>query len=156
MQHLSVRLSVAVITFLLGITSSNMVSSLRSHTAFNSEVEREVLQAEQEYIRAHTERDVSALDRVLADDFTAFNGRMNKAQRLAMLASPDFTIISLSTTDVRVHAEGDEAWVIGKARMIARRGDREFVTPPYAYTRHYERRRGRWQVVSFSVSRMLW
>jgi ketosteroid isomerase-like protein len=151
--HTATRLPVALVTFFVGIAAANLGAPLWTgasvaHTA----EERAVLTVERQYIRAHLERDVDALDRVLADDFTSFGGRVRKEQRLALLANPWFTVASLETDDVSVGVSGDEAWVAGRARLSGRYGGRDFTTPPYRYTRRYEKRGGRWQIVSCAFS----
>jgi ketosteroid isomerase-like protein len=152
MQHYAIRISAAVLTFVVGMTAAGLVNSLRHGTAPDSGAAREVMEVEREYLRAHLERDVEALDRVLADDFTSFRGRVRKPHRMALVANPYFTILSLATEDVRVEVKGDEAWVTGKARMRSRFKEREFTSPQYTFTRRYERRDGRWQVVSLVVA----
>ena len=102
--------------------------------------------------RAHTERDVAALDRVLADDFTSFSGKVRKEQRLALLANPYFVVTSLATDGVSVSVRGDEAWVSGTARLSGSFRGRDFTTPRYEFMRRYERRDGRWQIVSCDFS----
>jgi hypothetical protein len=99
-------------------------------------------------LRAHVERDVAALDRVLADDFTMFGGKVTKEHRLALLSNPLFVVTSLKTDDVNVVVSGGEAWVTGTAKMAGRFRKREYSTPRYGFTRHYEKRGGRWQIVS--------
>jgi ketosteroid isomerase-like protein len=151
--RLFARLPVALVTFFIGVATANLGARLwPGATAAHSGDERAVLEVEREYIRAHTERDVAALDRVLADDFTSFGGRVGKEQRLALLASPLFTVTSLETDDVSVGVSGDEAWVAGRARMSGSFRGRDFTTPQYRFTRRYERRGGRWQIVSCAFS----
>jgi ketosteroid isomerase-like protein len=146
MQHQAIRLSVALATFLFGITASNLFNGyLRD--APDGAAEREVWRVEQEYVRAHLERDVSALDRVLADDFSSFRGRVRKEHRMALLANPLFKIVSLKTEGVRVEVSGDEARVTGKARLKGESWGREFESPRYEYTRRLAKRDGRWQIV---------
>ena len=152
MQHYAIRISSAVLTFVVGITAAGLVNSLRYSTVSYSGAEQEVMEAEREYLRAHLERDVEALDRVLADDFAAFRGRVRKPHRMALIANPYFTVLSLSTKDVRVYVKGDEAWVTGKAKMKSRFNERERTSPNYEFTRRYEKRDGRWQVAFLAVN----
>lgn len=152
MQRFALRISIALATFFIGSAAAYLPHVLRFDTASSSEAEREVLRVEAEYLRAHLERDVAALDRVLAEDFSSFGGRIKKEQRLALVANPLFSISSLSTSDVRVRVSGDEAWVSGKAQMKARFKDREFARPSYEFTRRYVKRQGQWQIISMSFS----
>ena len=143
MQRQAIRLTVAFATFLVGITSTSVLNAFRADT---DSAEREVLSVEREYVRAHLERDVAALERLLADDFTSFRGRVRKEHRLAMLANPYFEVVSLSTRDVEVSVSGDEARVSGKATLKGVLAGREFETPDYKYTRQLTKRDGRWQI----------
>jgi ketosteroid isomerase-like protein len=153
MQHYAyaLRLSAALATFLFGVTATNFLSAFLP-TASDGAAERDVLSVEREYVRAHLERDVAALDRALAEDFSSFGGRVRKEHRMALLANPLFKVVSLSTGDVRVSVSGDEARVTGKARMKGSTRGREFETPPYEYTRRLTKREGRWQIVHMKFS----
>ena len=144
MRYYATRIPAALITFVLGVASSNLVGYVWS----GSSDERDVLAVEREYVRAHVERDVAALDRALADDFSMFGGRVKKEHRLALISNPLFAITSLKTSDVQVVVSGGHALVTGTARLSGSFRGREFSTPRYGYTRHLERRGGRWQIVS--------
>ena len=144
MRYYATRIPAALITFVLGVASSNLVGYVWS----GSSDERDVLAVEREYIRAHVEQDVAALDRVLAEDFSMFGGRVKKEHRLALISNPLFAITSLKTSGVQVVVSGGHALVTGTARLSGSFRGREFGTPRYGYTRHLEKRGGRWQIVS--------
>ena len=144
MRYFATRIPAALITFVLGVASSG----LAGYVGLGSSDERDVLAVEREYVRAHVERDVAALDRVLADDFSMFGGRITKEHRLALISNPFFAVTSLKTEDVQVVVDGNEAFVTGTARLSGSFRGREFNTPRYGYTRHFEKRGGRWQIVS--------
>jgi ketosteroid isomerase-like protein len=144
MRYYATRIPAALITFVLGVASANLLGYVWA----GSSEERAVLAVEREYVRAHVERDVAALDRVLADDFSMFGGRIKKEHRLALISNPLFVITALKTDDVQVVVNGKEAFVTGTARFSGSFRRREFSTPRYGYTRHLEKRGGRWQIVS--------
>jgi ketosteroid isomerase-like protein len=144
MRYYATRIPAALITFFLGVASADLVGYVWA----GSSEERAVLAVEREYVRAHVERDVAALDRVLADDFSMFGGRVKKEHRLALISNPLFAVTSLKTADVRVVVNGKEAILTGTARLSGSFRGREFNTPRYGYTRHLEKRGGRWQIVS--------
>lgn len=152
MRSYAIRLSVAVATFLAGSALAGLFGFSPFWEPARGPEERAVLAVEREYIRAHTERDVAALERVLADDFTSFKGRVRKSHRLALLANPLFKVSSLVTDDVTVHVRGSRARVSGTARMAGSFRGRAFDIPPYDFTRRYEKRDGRWQIVSCEFS----
>jgi ketosteroid isomerase-like protein len=144
MRYYATRIPAALITFVLGVATSNLVGYVWS----GSSDERDVLAVEREYVRAHVERDVDALDRVLAEDFSMFGGRITKEHRLALISNPLFAVTALQTSDVQVVVDGGHALVTGTARLSGSFRGREFNTPRYGYTRHLEKRGGRWQIVS--------
>jgi ketosteroid isomerase-like protein len=150
MRAYAIRLSIAFATFLAGTSAAGLLDFTPS--ADRDAAAREVLAVEREYIRAHTERDVAALERVLADDFTSFGGRVRKSHRLAMLANPFFKVASLVTEDVRVSVRGRSARVSGTARMSGSFRGRSFDIPRYDFTRTLEKRDGRWQIVACEFS----
>ncbi len=144
MRYYATRIPAALITFVLGVASANLLGYVWAGSA----EENAVLAVEREYVRAHVERDVAALDRVLADDFTMFGGRVTKGHRLALVSNPLFAVTALKTEGVQVVVDGDEVVVTGAARLTGSFRGREFNTPRYGYTRHLEKRGGRWQIVS--------
>ena len=144
MRYYATRIPAALIAFVIGVAASNLAGQGWSGTSD----ERAVLAVEREYVRAHVERDVAALDRALAEDFTMFGGRVTKEHRLALVSNPLFVVTSLQTSDVNVVVAGGRALVTGTARLSGSFRGREFNTPRYGYTRHLEKRGGRWQIVS--------
>ena len=149
MRYFATRVPAALITFVLGLVSANLLGEVWA----SSSEERAVLAVEREYVRAHVERDVAALDRVLADDFSMFGGRVNKEHRLALISNPLFKVTSLRTDDVQVVVISKrEALLTGTAKMSGSFRGREYTTPRYGFTRRYEKREGRWQVVSCEFS----
>jgi ketosteroid isomerase-like protein len=152
MTHYAIRLSVTLATFFIGIAATNFLNILPFGTTPHGDAERGVLKVEREYVRAYLERDVAALERVLADDFTSFRGRVKKEHRLALLANPLFTVTSLSTEDVSIRVSGDVAFLSGSARMTGSFRGHEFASPRYGFVRRLELREGRWQIVSCEFS----
>jgi len=150
-------LFVSLATFLIGITLASPWSAGPHHSAvLHSSAEQELLSVERKYLDAHIQRDVAALDSVLADDFVVVHrfGRIgDKAERLALVDNPDFTFLSVDTSDVDVFVNGDEGMVTGRAVVHGRYADHEFVSPQYRYTRRYEKREGRWQIISVQFGR---
>jgi ketosteroid isomerase-like protein len=154
MRFIIIRFAVALITFAFGTTAAYLLPSRHSISVrkHNPCAESAVLQVEDEYLRAYRERDVAALNRILADNFTVFHGRVTKADRLALLSNPDFIVDSLDTTETDVNVDGNDAWVSGKAHMSGSYMGRDFHTRPYRFRRHYERTGAGWQIVSCEFS----
>jgi ketosteroid isomerase-like protein len=156
MKYLAIRFLVALSTFFIGISASALLSPLRFDAVSNGEAKQEILQLERRYIQAHLERDVDALDDILADEFTIRGrwGRVTtKARRLALLENPDFAFAAINTDNVQVEVNGESATVTGNAFIRSRYEDEEQVSPTYRFKRRYEKRDGRWQVVSVRIGR---
>jgi len=161
MLRYGIRLSVSVATFFLSLALSAALSLLPSAAprASASAFEREVLNANEEYLQAHMDRDVAALDRLLADEFT-IGGRygrvVSKSRRLAMLSDPDVSFLSFEGEETRVSASGTDGEVSGRAVLRGSYRGREYVSPPYRYLRKFEKRDGRWQLVGVEIFRGRW
>src|ERR1044072_3057692 len=126
MRYYATRIPAALITFLLGVGSANLLGYV-----WAAPEERAVLAVERASVRAHVERDVEALDRVLADDFSMFGGRVTKEHRLALISNPIFAVTALKTEDVQVVVSEGHALVTGTARLSGSFRGREFNTPRY-------------------------
>jgi ketosteroid isomerase-like protein len=156
MQRIIIHLLVSVATFLIGTVITAPWSAERQTATPHTQVEQELLGIERRYLDAHINRDTATLDSILADDFTIMHryGRVgDKAERLALVENPYFTFVSVDTDNVDVVVNGDEAMVTGRAVVRGRYEEREFQSPPYRFTRRYEKRDGRWQIVSVQFSR---
>jgi hypothetical protein len=156
MLRYGVRLSVSIVTFLLGVALSFAPSLFSSGAPGGSALGSEVLEANQAYLRAHIDRDVAALDRLLADEFVIggrYGGVTTKAQRLALLSDPDFSFVGINGWDTRVTADENYGEVSGYAVLTGGYSGHETTSSPYRYTRRFERRDGRWQVVGVEVYR---
>ena len=153
-QH-AFRLIVALLTFAIGLISATLLQGSRLNAVSNSKVEQEILQVEREYIQAHLSRDTAALDSILADEFTFGNRRRSetKAQRLALLESPDFGFDAIETSEVQVKVSGDSATVTGEAYTRSFQDDVVVNSLSYRFKRRYEKRDGRWQIVWVKVGR---
>ena len=151
-----IYLLVSLATFSIGLAiATPWASDRHAVSRYNNSDERELLSIERRYLDAHIERDVAALESVLADDFVVLHrfGRVgDKAERLALLENSDFTFLAVDTDDVDVKVNGDEGMVTGRAVVHGRYADQEFMSPPYRFARRYEKREGRWQIVSVQFS----
>jgi ketosteroid isomerase-like protein len=152
MGRLAIQISVSLLTFIIGIAVAAPFANPRVRNFFGSSAEAEVLSVEREYIDAHLRRDAAALDRILSDDFAFahFWGKVsNKADRLALMEDPDFEFVSIDTRDVNVaYVREDYATVTGKAVVRVRHNGEVRTSPTYRFMRTYQKRQGRWQIVS--------
>jgi ketosteroid isomerase-like protein len=154
MQRIIINLVVSLATFIIGVTAATPWTAFR--TAPDSRDKAEILRIEQQYLDAHVARDTARLASILSDDFSFshyWGGVADKAKRLALLENPDFTFESIDTKGVEVTVQGDTARVTGEAVVRGNYRGKTFVTTPYNYMRVYERREGRWQIVSVRAGR---
>lgn len=151
-----IRLSVSIVTFFCGLALSLVPTFFSPDAPRVNVYEGEVLEANQQYLDAHIKRDVDALDRLLADDFSIsgrFGRTTGKAQRLDLLTNSDFSFLGIDSSDTRVTAGENYGEVSGCAVLRGDYAGQEYASPPYSYTRRFERRGGRWQVVGVETSR---
>ncbi|MBD0369764.1 MAG: nuclear transport factor 2 family protein [Pyrinomonadaceae bacterium] len=154
MQRIIINLVVSLATFIIGVTAATPWTAFR--TASDSQDKTEILKVEQQYLDAHRMRDTARLDQILSDDFTFthyWGGVMDKTRRLALLENPDVTFDSIATSNVEVTVNGDTARLTGEAVVRGSYRGEPFTTTPYKYMRNYERRDGRWQIVSVRAGR---
>jgi hypothetical protein len=157
MLRYGLRLSVAVATFLVGLLVSATPAPAPSDAARAPRVgvhERQVLEANRQYLEAQTGGDAAALERLLADDFTIrgrFGRPAGKAERLAMASDPDLTLRYADQGEPWVSADGHAGEVAGVAVVYGSHLGREFGSRPYRYVRRFERRGGSWQLVGVEV-----
>lgn len=154
MKYLAIRIIVALSTFFIGLSATALLAQHSFEATSNGEAKQEILQVEHQYIQAHLNRDPATLNNILADEFTIGTRccGTNKAQRLALLDDPDYAFESIKTDNVEVKVNGDKAEVTGNAILTVRHGDREFTSPHYMFIREYEKRQGRWQIVSVQTA----
>ena len=158
MRH-AVRLSVSVATFIFGLALAAVPSLPPSASPRAGALEQEVLKANREYLDAYTRRDVAALDRLLAEEFTV-KGRYgmydSKERRLATVADADLEFITVDNHNARVEVNEIVGEVSGQAVVRGVYAGRDFSSPPYRFTRKFEKRDGRWQLVSVEIFRFGW
>lgn len=155
----AIRLSVSVATFVFGLALSTVPSLLFSEAPRANTFEQEVLNANREYLEAYGRRDVDALDGLLAEEFTVrgLHGMYDtKDRRLAMVADPDLEFITVDSNNSRVEASESAGEVSGHAVVYGSHSGRNFSSPPYRFKRKFEKREGRWQLVTVEIIRVGW
>jgi ketosteroid isomerase-like protein len=99
----------------------------------------------------------TALEALLADDYTAITAKgaiQTKDEALASLKSGTLQLATLSISDRKVRIYGSTAVVTSLAELTGSRANAE-ITGRYRYTRVYVRNpAGQWKIVSFETSRI--
>ncbi len=158
MRH-AVRLAVSVATFIFGLALSAIPSLLPFDSPRAGALEQEIIDANREYLEAYSRRDVATLDLLLADEF-AVRGRFgsydSKERRLATVADPALESVTVDSHNTRVEASETAGEVSGRAVVHRVYAGREYSSLPYRFTRKFEKREGRWQLVSVQIHRFGW
>lgn len=155
MKYLALRLFAALLTFVIGTVSFTVLHGLHLRSVLNSPDGQAIMQVEHEYVQANLNRNTAALDNILADEFTISSRwkYATKADRLSLLQNPDFAFEDIHIDYADIEVNGSTATVRGKAYVQTRWYDEESISPTYRFTRNYEKRDGRWQIVSVRIGR---
>ena len=117
---------------------------------------KEIEGLELDWREAQLTNNISAVERLLADDYLGIsaNGTLEtKADELTRRRNGALHITQLDLSDIKVRIYGDTAVVTSKADVVGRNGDRD-ISGRYRYTRVYSNRDGQWRIVSFEASRV--
>jgi ketosteroid isomerase-like protein len=130
------------------------ISLLGSPQAGAETVEQELVRLKHEMGRAYVARDVAALERLYADDYTVTDDEgntTNKTQEIDRLRSGGSTYESTSYEDVKVRVYGDTAIVAGRGTVKGRNSKGPFHTE-YHSTNVFVRQNGVWRAVAAHIS----
>ncbi len=121
-----------------------------------SDPRAEVLALEHAWAKAYLERDVAALDRLVADDwfYTDADGKVtSKAQDIADVRSGTYQATEFMMSDLQVRTYGDTAVVTGRQTEIATLAGKD-ASAVYRVTDVWKRsENGRWQAIASHLSR---
>lgn len=144
MRFLFRRLSAAGFPLLLALSSSAAQGPQAENRI------REVERLERELVDAIGCTDLATYDRIVADDYVAFEAsgkETAKAEILSSYRSGARRYSRLEIFDVRARVFGDTAVVRARTKGLRREGDRD-VPNRVRYIRVYARREGRWRAVA--------
>lgn len=111
---------------------------------------REVERREQDLVGAIGRGDLATYDRIVADDYVAFEASgktSSKAEIMASYRSGARKYTDLAIFDVAARIFGDTAVVTAKTRGFRKEGDRD-VLNRVRYIRVYAKRNGEWRAVA--------
>ena len=144
MRSLFRRLSAATLLLLLAHSFSAAPATRAEDRIL--EVER----LERALVDAIARTDLATYDRIVADDYVAFEAsgkETGKAEILSSYRSGARRYTGLEIFDVRARVFGDTAVVSARTKGFRREGDRD-VPNRVRYIRVYARREGRWRAVT--------
>jgi len=114
------------------------------------EAARQVERLERDLVAAIGQGDLATYDRIVANDYVAFeaSGKTTpKAEILASYRSGARKYTDLEIFDVEARVFGDTAVVTAKTKGLRREGDRD-VPNRVRYVRVYAKRNGKWRAVT--------
>jgi len=118
--------------------------------AERNQVEQDLLQMENDWVAAYQTGDLTALDRIFADDFiyTVNDGTLYEKGAFIRVAEQDrIAYDSITVEDVAVRWYGDVAVVTGLARNFWQDESATAQTSGGRWTNVFVERNGRWQCV---------
>jgi hypothetical protein len=146
------RTALAAILLCLGWVLAAEVAQARPASA-----EDEVIAAEQARAEALVHQDYAALDKILADDlvYCHASGHLDtKASYLALMHANKLYYFAVDSKGLRARTIGKIAVLNGPVAVRARNGTPEVNDVKIQVTEVYEKRDGRWQLISFQATPM--
>jgi ketosteroid isomerase-like protein len=154
---LSVRLLGAAVLAVGFVANAGAATQSGMPRAQRHESRHEIDQMEQSWKDAIVERNASAMDSLLAEDYIAItpNGTLqSKEQTLANLRAGSLHIKSMEFSDRKVRFYGQTALVTSRADVSGTNAEGD-LSGAYRYTRVWVRTgQGKWKIVSFEASRI--
>jgi ketosteroid isomerase-like protein len=133
------------------------IGALASPRAQNHVYRHEIEQMEEQWRTAMLSHNSTAMEKLLADDFTgitAVGAIQTRDQIITSLNTGTLQISSLAISERKVRVYGSTAVVTSVAEVTGTKANSE-LTGRYRYTRVYVRNeQGEWKIVSFEASRI--
>lgn len=120
------------------------------------DLQKHIEALEREWRDAVIHNNVRVMNRLLADDYLGIsaNGTVEtKAEEVAQSKAGTLRIKSLKLSDIKVRIYGNTAVVTSSAELTGVNGQSD-ISGNYRYTRVYNKRYGKWKIVSFEASRI--
>jgi uncharacterized protein (TIGR02246 family) len=149
------KIASSVVAFLMACLAGGTAVKAQDATKKSaSDVESVLKQMEQDWTTAEINKDMTAFDRILADDWIQIDweGKTDtKKQWLEFISSPDFKITTARIVEMKVRRFGNVAVVTGvnEEKSTIRGND---TSGRYGWTDVFAKRGGRWQAVASQVT----
>ena len=131
--------------------------SLMAQPRHKREAREQILALEQQWKRAQVSGDVSAMDKLLSDDYlgiTSGGDVLTKAQQLDRMRTRALSLTSLEISDIKIKLVGQIAIVNSLART-AGTSDSVRLDGSFRYTRVYQHLpSGAWKITNFEITRI--
>jgi ketosteroid isomerase-like protein len=116
-------------------------------------VEQLIAQKEREWVAAILQKDSSAIDRLIADDFSGTTNDQTYSKEEAIADVKSGTHESLDLDNIEVRVFGDTAVATMGQNEKSRHGSEDF-SGRYLFTNVWVKRNGQWQAVASHGSRI--
>jgi ketosteroid isomerase-like protein len=140
----------AAIVLVLAVSCQAFAQAKPAAPAKSASVEQELIKLENDWYEAGVKRDVAAVSRILADDWTAVNPEgtvENKTQALAEMKSGEDVYMSAVANEMKVRVYGEAAVVLGRNTVKEQYKGKD-ISGQYRFTDTWVKKDGRWQCVA--------
>jgi ketosteroid isomerase-like protein len=149
--------STRIFMLLLVLAAVALPAIAAVHRQHQKRATRDTVESMEEQWRlAQLNGDVSAMDRLLSDDFvgiTAFGQVTTKAQQLARLQDRTIVLTQLELTDIKVKLIGPIVAVVTSRAEVKGTSDGAPIDGAFRYTRVYQRTvNGMWKITSLEAT----
>ena len=149
--------TLAAVVFVLAVSCQAFAQAKPAAPAANASVEKELIKLENDWNNAVVKRDVAALARLLADDYTGIDSEdgtiKTKAQGLAELKSGEDVTTFAVGDEWKVRVYGDAAVVFSRETVKEQYKGKD-VSGQYRLIDTWIRKDGRWQCVAEGGSKI--
>ncbi|HYG99378.1 MAG TPA: nuclear transport factor 2 family protein [Terriglobales bacterium] len=131
-----------------------LLSLVAQQPAYAQATDAEIRKLTSDYERALKEKDIAALDRFWADDYTFINNRgmlLTKAERMQNVKSGATEVPEIEQTEAKVRTFGNTVLVTGRLRLKAKYSGKES-SGEYRYSALWVDRNGRWQIAAHQLT----
>jgi len=146
------------VSFLLALITLLMLLPALSLTAqprHKRETREQIFSLEQQWKRAQVSDDISAMDKLLSDDYlgiTASGDVLTKTQQLERMRNRTTTVTTLEISDIKIKLVGQIAIVNSFARVQGI-SDNHRLDGNYRYTHIYQHLpTGLWKITNFEIT----
>ena len=126
----------------------------KTESPASPEIEKTIINIEDEKDRAMQTRDMAVLDRIYADDLVFVNAKgqvLTKAQRMKEFESEKVKYLSFDQGDYRFHIYGDTVVLTGRSNSVVNyHGTVNSV--PRRFTSVYTKLKGQWRLVAHQAT----
>lgn len=141
----------ALLISMIGVILVGPSCARSAAQARNEKVEQEVIQVEDERMRAFKTSDAATLNRIFDDDFTFtnVNGEIHtKAELIGDVTSGKLKYTELKHSEIRVRVYENTAILTGRSASVYIDAGKEGGRTPRRYMNIYIRKNGQWRLVA--------